>query len=252
LGDEVDLYFCPTLFAEPQRKKEHALETSWLWSDLDSADPRTIDHKPTVAWQTSPGRYQALWRLKRPLPALEASELSRRIAYSEGADKSGWDVTQVLRPPGSLNWKYEPAFRVKLLWSNGPIYNRRSPVETSAPINAQVTAAALEALGLKDVKPNRYRQPPVRLKNKLDTAIWTGDKAILNDAGSVDRSGTLYAISHILARRGLVVEEIARALAERDVSLFAKTSAGPKWVEKPAQYLVLAEQALGATKGQRR
>lgn len=44
---------------------------------------------------------------KRLMPAEEAAGLSRRIAYAEaGADRGGWDVTQVLRLPGTVNHKH--------------------------------------------------------------------------------------------------------------------------------------------------
>lgn len=82
--------------------------------------------------------YQALWLLWpsaadfsypefRPelwsIPAAEAAQLSKRIAHAEpGADKGGWDVTQVLRLPGTLNHKHTPPHRVELLWAERRYY----------------------------------------------------------------------------------------------------------------------------------
>lgn len=120
----ADQYFCPVVFSEPRRRKENAQPTSWLWADLDTVDPRHIDLRPTVAVQSSPGRYQAFWRLKRRIDPSRQSPLNRRLTYTIGADKGGWDLTQVLRVPGTYNFKpeYGTRQRVRLLWGDGPTY----------------------------------------------------------------------------------------------------------------------------------
>ena len=57
-----DVYWCPSLFEDRRRVMELAMDEHALWADLDEVNPRTIeDYPPTIAWQTSPGRYQALW-----------------------------------------------------------------------------------------------------------------------------------------------------------------------------------------------
>src|SRR5688572_7807154 len=61
-----DLYWCPSLFEVPKRQTEHAMDEHALWADLDVVDPHTLkgtQYEPTIAWETSPGRYQALWVL---------------------------------------------------------------------------------------------------------------------------------------------------------------------------------------------
>lgn len=115
---DKDIYFCPHGFTEPQRRKEFALMPKLLWSDLDEADPRTIKIKPTVAIESSPGRFVGLWFIDREMD----EELNRRLSYAVGADKSGWDLTQVLRVPGTRNYKYNSVPRVHLLWQDGPSY----------------------------------------------------------------------------------------------------------------------------------
>jgi AAA domain/RepB DNA-primase N-terminal domain len=105
-----DLYWCPNLFEKPQRKTEVAMDEHALWADLDFVDPRGIEKKyrPTVAWETSPGRYQALWLITEGQDimgaAWEGGENHRMTRYL-GADNSGWDATQVLRIPGWKNHK---------------------------------------------------------------------------------------------------------------------------------------------------
>lgn len=69
------------------------------------------------AWST---RFEGYTRT--PVLATEAAQLSRRIAYAEGADKGGWDVTQVLRLPGTRNHKHNPPHLIELLWAERRYY----------------------------------------------------------------------------------------------------------------------------------
>lgn len=115
-----DVYFTPHGFKEARRLKGHAVPPNLLWADLDEADPRTIKIKPTVAIESSPGRFVGLWVIDKPMD----EDLNRRLSYFVGADKSGWDFTQALRVPGSINYKYQSTPRVRLLWSDGPTYTR--------------------------------------------------------------------------------------------------------------------------------
>lgn len=120
LKDNADkqLYFCPHGFNKPRRIKPYAVMPKLLWSDLDESDPRTLKFKPTIAIESSPSRYVGLWFTDGEV----TEELNRRMSYGVGADKSGWDVTQVLRVPGTTNYKYHSMPRVKIMWTDGPEY----------------------------------------------------------------------------------------------------------------------------------
>lgn len=116
-----NLYMCPHGFegSERARLKELSVDPNLLYADLDEADPRKLSLRPTIAIESSPGRYVGYWVTNRPAP----EELNRKLAYHIGADVSGWDRTQVLRIPGTRNYKYNPAPIVRLLWKDGPTYN---------------------------------------------------------------------------------------------------------------------------------
>ena len=115
-NNKRNLYFCPTALREPRRVKDVVSGSRFLWADLDEADPRSCDIKPQVAWESSPKRYAALWRLNDFHKPSVIEESNRALTYSIGADKAGWDLTQVLRIPGTRNYKYPNAPRGKLLW----------------------------------------------------------------------------------------------------------------------------------------
>lgn len=114
-----DVYFCPNLFSRPRRRKGLVLPSRWLYADLDEVEPVKSDAElsPTIAWESSPGRYQALWEIDRALKEEAHSKLNRQLTYALGADKGGWDITQVLRVPGTVNHKYDEKPEVKLLWA---------------------------------------------------------------------------------------------------------------------------------------
>jgi len=105
--EKYHLYFCPLPFKIPRRRKKNVKGSKYLWSDLDEVDISSLPIKPSIYWESSPGRYQGLWELDRFIPPKQAEELSKELAYTLGADKSGWDLTQVLRIPGTKNHKYE-------------------------------------------------------------------------------------------------------------------------------------------------
>ena len=118
---EGDVYFCPNLFSRPRRRKELVLPSCWLYADLDTVVPIHEDGavlSPSVAWESSPGRYQALWHMDEMIEPQRHSELNRKLTYMLGADKGGWDLTQVLRVPGTINHKYTDKPEVKLLWQS--------------------------------------------------------------------------------------------------------------------------------------
>jgi hypothetical protein len=97
-------YFCPNLFVW-KRTKESALPGRWLYQDLDEVSPSRCSIPPSVWWETSPGRYQALWLLQRALPASELEKLNKALNRSCGADKGTWNLTRMLRIPGTWNGK---------------------------------------------------------------------------------------------------------------------------------------------------
>lgn len=108
---ELELYWCPLPYSQPMRKKDYCIGSAWLWSDLDEADTGEIP-RPHFLWKTSEGRHQALWKLPAFLPSMVVEPINRRMTILCEADISGWDITQVLRVPGSLNNKYHPPERV--------------------------------------------------------------------------------------------------------------------------------------------
>lgn len=106
----VHVYYCPNLYEKPGHKDKQYIKTCTnIWADLDTCNPQNLLHEPTVLIQSSPGRYQAIWALDAPVEPSEAENVSLRLHYyhaDQGADKSGWDLSQLLRVPYTPNYKY--------------------------------------------------------------------------------------------------------------------------------------------------
>lgn len=118
-NSDKDLYFCPHGFSRPRRIKENAEIPKLLWADLDEVNPRELGALfPSIAIESSPGRYVGLWVIDN----LMTEEINRSLTYTINADKGGWDLTQVLRIPGTYNYKYVSKPKVKTLWIDGPSY----------------------------------------------------------------------------------------------------------------------------------
>lgn len=210
---EHDLYWCPSLFETPVRQGNQAADERSLWADLDEADPRKIeDYPPTIAWETSPGRYQALWILSAGdiQGASWPGKENQRLTYHIGADISGWDTTQLLRVPGWQNHK--PEYRSKsgnyptgrLLWSNGRTY-LPDEFEDLPEVEGALSASDLTDVVAQQVEALDVSTIMARIKLKLTPHARELIRA-RNATG--DRSNALWDIERSLADAGCSVEEI--------------------------------------------
>ena len=112
--EQYDLYFCPLPFNRKSRRKEFVKPCPILWSDVDKGTiPPYLD--PSILWESSPDRLQAIWLLNKKHSPAKLSEVNKDLTYFTGADKGGWDLTQVLRIPGTFNHKYDPVPQVELI-----------------------------------------------------------------------------------------------------------------------------------------
>lgn len=205
-----DLYWCPSLFEYPERLTEWATDERALWADLDEVDPRSIgDYPPTTAWETSPGRYQALWILNQGDirgASWEGNE-NQALTYYIGADESGWDTTQLLRLPGWPNHKYEYRDKKggtpqgKLLWKNRRFYQPDDfedvPKLERQSITTDAIAGNIDKLDRSKVMAEWRTKIPKRIRELLNARLASGD-----------RSDVLWDIERSLADLGCSVEEI--------------------------------------------
>jgi hypothetical protein len=208
-----DVYWCPSLFEFPTRRSDVAMDEHALWADLDEVDPREIhDYPPTIAWESSPDRYQALWLASDGdfQGASWPGNENQRLTYLLGADPSGWDTTQLLRLPGWPNFKPERveanggrAPRGKLLWSAGQTYSV-DDFSKLPEVRGAVSSELTEALETEVENVDRLKVL-ARLKLKLNHTA----RELLNAREvSGDRSGQMWYLMRCLADAGGTTTEI--------------------------------------------
>lgn len=120
-----NVWFCPQLMSRRKRVKESVSRTPTAWADLDTCEPENLYIAPSVIIESSPGRYQGLWHFDSEVEPDVAESLSQRIAYAhadDGCDRTGWDLTQLLRMPWTYNYKYATTPIVKVIEANQKKY----------------------------------------------------------------------------------------------------------------------------------
>jgi len=188
---DKDVYFCPHGFTQKKRQKPFAVAPRLLYADLDESDPEDLDLTPTIALESSPGRYVGFWFTDEPTE----EALNRRLAYSIGADISGWDWTQVLRVPNTKNFKYNNQPRVRILWNDGPEY-KTEELERRIPLMKTVMG---EELGGKSAETFK------RYEKKLPR--WVRRELLHGKPVAGQRSEVIWKLQNELLEAGLSREE---------------------------------------------
>jgi putative DNA primase/helicase len=204
-----EVWHCAHLLTGKRRIKENAAPVVTLWGDLDGAEVPNGTLKPTGVVESSPGRFHPYWRLSEEIPPELAEDLNKRLATVVGADPSGFDLTQLLRVPGTVNYKYPDRPVVKILGLDGSrSYTPREldealpKIEKSREPRSRDTSAS----------------PPVVLAESA-LRVWRGEETKLKENGDPDRSSTLVKIGRVLYDAGAARSTIVAALAERDEAL---------------------------------
>jgi hypothetical protein len=91
---------------------------------------------PTSILSTSPGKYQVLWRVEEFDFARQEQTL-KLLAVAFGGDPACTDCNRVLRVPGFLNRKYDPAYRVTVEYPDDSIWT---------PDDFRLDAGAVDAM----------------------------------------------------------------------------------------------------------
>lgn len=192
-SQDCDLYFSPLTFTHPGRERDHAKPSRWLFADLDEARLDDLPIWPTIIWRTSGQRHQALWLLTKPVSPRIHEQLNSMLTYVSGADRSGWDLTQVLRVPGSMNHKYDPPQRVKLVEHSGEAFEPRA-------LHARLKdlgAVPVGTTAVREAASGSTRGPVPRLPARAQALLRA------RDAVTGERSARLWELECLLVEAGL-------------------------------------------------
>jgi ribosomal protein S25 len=204
-----NMWFCVNLLHSPERKKENCLPCQLVWADLDYMDYEDIKPRPSCIIKSSSGRFQAFWRLDGYVPADVAEDFSRKIAYKLGADKSGWDLTQLLRIPLTTNYKYDEQPEVELVYAD----EERHAIEVFEQIKDTSSVDQDEVPTVDEPAPDPLALPSIDqilYKKLYDIQRTAGFKELLeNDPPQgADWSRMLWRLINLCFEMGMEKEEV--------------------------------------------
>lgn len=132
LREDVDWYWTPGISHGENRKIKKGQRVQYpaqrvLWADCDDNynHELLLALKPTFMWETSPGHMQAVWLMREKIAPSEYHRdgLMGMLTQALGADKSGVDISQLLRVPGTNHHKRE-TFKVRIVRDTNVVYTR--------------------------------------------------------------------------------------------------------------------------------
>jgi hypothetical protein len=151
-----------------KRTKESIASVRHLYLDIDTdGDARLAALRaselvppPTSILSTSPGKYQVLWRAEG-FDFVRQEQMLKLLAISYGGDAACTDCNRVLRIPGFLNRKYDPAYRVKVEYPDDSIWT---------PDDFRLDAETVDAMLFGNAIA--FRKPPSKHSNSENDWAW--------------------------------------------------------------------------------
>lgn len=213
--ETAEVFYSPAIYNSPKPSQEN-VKGSWVaWVDFDGNAPTSwpteVAPVPTLEVQSSTSsKKHCYWELKSFTEPKALQEINRSLAYALGADLSGWDANQFLRPPFTVNRKYAKPItakvvknRLDLVYPEDAFDSVPKPKEA---IRANISVSALP--GVEEVLAGA--QWDAELLKLFRT---TGDE-MQHEAR--DRSGALQRLAYEGAEKGWTDEQIMTVLLDAD------------------------------------
>lgn len=230
-----DVWFCPSVYNADALKPERAYVQSVNahWVDLDGNAPENWEAKakevgvpePSLILETSvPGHQHAYWFIDRVgADGLDQAETTtRNLTAAFQSDKGGWDLTQLLRIPGTKNYGWHTADGEHKPWYKG------EPQTVKVLKDEPVVVSPTEFTGLtkaEQVIVSRIKiehVPPIAevlALGKWDQEMFNWfnmTKQQASEATQYRRSGSLQALAHFATKAGFTDEQIYSILDDAD------------------------------------
>lgn len=173
-GSGASIYVAanPLLPGTRKRTKESIGSVRHLYIDIDiDGDARLAALRasdlvppPSSILSTSPGKYQALWRVEG-FDFDRQEQTLKGLAMTFGGDPACTDSNRVLRVPGFLNHKYDPAFRVAVEYPDDSIWT---------PDDFRLDAGSVDGLLCAPAIPSC--KPPSKHSHSENDWAWVCDQ----------------------------------------------------------------------------
>jgi hypothetical protein len=224
-------YFTPLRF-NGQRKRGLVGKPGVIFADVDEVSEKTraglLELPPSVIIKSSPGHAHVYWFLTQPVAPHLWEPHARGWTHEIGADPGGWDLTQVLRIPGTQNGKYDPSHTVYVqLFKPDRIY----PLEAFPPLLVARSVAGNEPVPDQAKRDSYWNRSSVINVIPLSAQYWLSVSPLeLTALGKIDRSKILWGLYKQLHAAGFTREEIFQLTYFSAVNKF-KDHPGRLWAE---------------------
>jgi hypothetical protein len=204
--DHSHVYISPAVYHEPKAQKQSIKGLQTVWVEFDGEEQigfRDISRPTAIVQSSTSTHLHCYWQI--PESSKEVVEdVNKRLTYYLGADTSGWDCTQLLRPPTTTNRKHD--LPVVLSHFSGNSFGLNA--FDSAP---SVKAAPVEVASATDLP----KPASVMSGRNLPTRLIQMVKLEEPPVGS--RSSFLVRLAYELAEEGLSHLEITSLLYHADL-----------------------------------
>lgn len=213
--ENAEVFYSPALYKSPKPLQENVLGSWYAWVDFDGNAPTSwpteIAPLPTIEIQSSTSlKRHVYWELKEFTEPKQLQDINRALAYALGADLSGWDANQFLRPPHSVNRKYAKPITAKILKNRTDrTYDHNAFANVPKP--KEVIRSSVELSTLPDIE--EVLAEGTWDKELLGLFRTTGDE--MQHEGR-DRSGALQRLAYEGAEHGWNDEQIMAVLLDAD------------------------------------
>jgi len=171
-GANVYVAANPLRSGSRKRTKENIASVRHLYLDIDAdGDARLAALRasdlvppPTSILSTSPGKCQVIWRVEG-FDFERQEEMLKLLALAFGGDPACTDCNRVLRIPGLLNQKYDPAYRVTVEYPDDSVW-------TPGDFRLEVAATKATAFALA----KQVRKPPRKHSNSESDWAWVSSQ----------------------------------------------------------------------------
>lgn len=220
-GPRTNVYIAPALFKDDTSSRKPNVKGSHVyWAEFDGTlpDAETLAMHgipaPSMRVQSSePGREHWYWRCDEfNTDVKNIDGVNRGITYALGADPSGWDADQVLRPPATINHKRNQ--QVDFIGTSDTVLS----VTDLEQLSAEYAVESDDEYDENSLTPLQY------IVGRYQFTKYELDRMAPAQEG--DRSDRIYEIAMFCAEKGMSSQELFSVIywADKRVGKFTDRS----------------------------
>jgi archaellum biogenesis ATPase FlaH len=208
-GATDDIYTSPAIWKFPGKLGKNLFKSSAVAFTEYDGNALSVDegiYEPSLKVQSSsPTCQHVYFKLDKPTDdPSELEKINEIITYGNDGDPSAWDCTQILRPPGTTNFKYEDKPQTKLIYQASTTLSRSlfKNLERPKKFDAKIDQSALP-----------------ELMDVIARHAWAHDDFDFFMRDSIaggSRSSAMMRLGHVCAEMGMSSEEAYVTLRDAD------------------------------------